>query len=278
MGRLFADTTQAVEDQLIAGLRQMSPPDKLRMVGQMNTAVIEMMAAGLRRQYPHESPAQLQRRITLALYAPFGAPDTPPKQAQGATMSSEPVEVMVTVARIFEELGIAYAVGGSMASAYYGVGRATFNVDFIADVHDENVSPLVAAFRSHFYVDESMIRGAIAQSGSFNLIHNATMFKVDVFIAGAREFDKQQLDRAAPTLVATDPPHQAYLLSAEDVVLAKLNWYRLSGRLSDRQWQDVLGVLVAQAGQLDINYMQQAATTLGVDDLLITASADSGYE
>ena len=193
-------------------------------------------------------------------------------------MSSEPVEIMVTVAQIFEDLGIAYAVGGSIASAYYGVGRSTFDVDFVADVRTEHIPTLIAAFRPHFYLDENMIRDAMAQQSSFNLIHNATMFKVDVFIPGAREFDTLLLGRRSAVVVAADPPRRAYLLSPEDVVLAKLDWYRLGGSLSERQWQDVLGVLIAQAGQLDLDYMRQAAVAIGVTELLSTAFAAAGYE
>jgi len=32
------------------------------------------------------------------------------------------------------------------------------------------------------------------------------------------------------------------ICSPEDIVLAKLEWYRMGGKLSDRQWRDILGV------------------------------------
>jgi hypothetical protein len=38
---------------------------------------------------------------------------------------SEPVEVTLLVAEIFEHLGIPYLVGGSLASSLYGIPRAT---------------------------------------------------------------------------------------------------------------------------------------------------------
>lgn len=33
--------------------------------------------------------------------------------------------------------------------------------------------------------------------------------------------------------------------SAEDTILRKLNWYRLGGEVSDRQWRDVAGIFLS---------------------------------
>jgi hypothetical protein len=56
--------------------------------------------------------------------------------------------------------------------------------------------------------------------------------------------------------------------SAEDIVLQKLLWYRLGRGVSDRQWQDVLGVLKVRGESLDTVYLHQQARALEVDDLL----------
>jgi hypothetical protein len=57
------------------------------------------------------------------------------------------------------------------------------------------------------------------------------------------------------------------------VVLSKLRWYRLGGEVSDRQWRDVLGVLCAQAGRLDLEYLRRWAKEQGTLDLLDRALA-----
>jgi hypothetical protein len=193
-------------------------------------------------------------------------------------MQPEPLAVMTIVAGLFDRLGIPYVIGGSMASALYGVGRSTLDVDFVADVRDEHVVDVAEALRPDFYLDEQMIRDAIMRRGSFNLIHLPTLFKVDVFIPGARPFDRLQLERRIGIDLAAETGQVTYFLSAEDVVLAKLDWFNLGGRVSDRQWQDILGVLAAQKDTLDIGYLRDNATALDIDYLLEKALLESGFK
>ena len=58
------------------------------------------------------------------------------------------------------------------------------------------------------------------------------------------------------------------LASAEDTILAKLDWYRKGGEVSDRQWRDVAGIVRVQGDRLDWEYLQRQAISLGVADLL----------
>jgi hypothetical protein len=51
-----------------------------------------------------------------------------------------------------------------------------------------------------------------------------------------------------------------------DVILSKLEWYRMGGEVSDRQWRDILGVLKTQAGTIDLDYLRQWAIELKVGD------------
>ncbi len=68
---------------------------------------------------------------------------------------------------------------------------------------------------------------------------------------------------------------KVFTASAEDVILAKLEWYRLGGEISDQQWRDILGVLKVQAGRLDMDYLKQWAVELEVAGLLQRALKDS---
>jgi hypothetical protein len=190
-------------------------------------------------------------------------------------LPSEPIAVMLIVTDALEKLGVRYAVGGSLASALYGVARATADADIVADLRAEDVELLLEALRGEFYMDGNAMREAIQRRASFNLIHLKTTFKVDVFVAKPRPFDQAQMQRRTKQIIAVEPERTAYIASAEDNILAKLDWYRLGGETSDRQWRDILGILRLQAGRLDTEYLRKMAATLGVADLLEKAFTES---
>lgn len=193
-------------------------------------------------------------------------------------MITEPIEVTLEVIDAFQALGIQYLIGGSLASALHGVPRATNDADLIADVKMEHVQRLVRALTPAFYADADSIRQAIREQSSFNLIHLESMFKVDVFVRTARPFDREQFSRRINAIVAADPERTAFVASAEDTILAKLEWYRSGGEVSDRQWRDSIGILKAQGKQLDLNYLREWASRLSIEDLLERALHDADIE
>ena len=191
-------------------------------------------------------------------------------------MVPEPIQATLLVVEALEALGVPYLIGGSLASAVHGVVRTTMDADLVADLQPEHAEPLAQALGDAFYVDAASIRDAIRHRSSFNVIHLESMFKVDIFIPKQRPFDRAQLQRRTKQVIATEPEREAYVATAEDTILAKLEWYRRGGEVSDRQWQDVLGVLKVQGNRLDLAYLRQWAASLGVSDLLEKALTEAG--
>ena len=52
----------------------------------------------------------------------------------------------------------------------------------------------------------------------------------------------------------------------------------MGGEVSDRQWNDILGVLKVQGTDLDMTYLQKWAANLDVTDLLERALGDAGLK
>jgi hypothetical protein len=190
-------------------------------------------------------------------------------------MQNEPVEVTLKVTDVFERLGVSYLIGGSLASALYGMVRTTQDSDIVAEMRAEHLQPFVAALQDEFYVDDEMIAESIQRHSSFNIIHRETMFKVDVFIPRPRPFLESQLARAQRQIFTFETEVSAKFASPEDTILSKLEWYRMGGEVSDRQWRDILGVLKTRAGELDLAYLQKWAGELKVSDLLDRALKES---
>jgi hypothetical protein len=183
-------------------------------------------------------------------------------------MQNEPIEVTLKVTDVFEKLGVAYLIGGSLASTLHGMIRTTQDSDIVADMRQEHLQPFVAALQDEFYIDAEMIADSIQRSASFNIIHRESMFKVDVFTPRPRPYLQSQFARAQRQAFTFETEISAKFASPEDTVLSKLEWYRLGGEVSERQWRDILGVLKTRSGDLDLKYLQTWAKELKVSDLL----------
>jgi len=191
-------------------------------------------------------------------------------------MQNEPIEVTLKVTNVFENLSVPYLIAGSLASTLYGMVRTTQDSDIVAEMQLEHLQPFALALQDEFYIDEEMIFDSIQHNSSFNIIHRETMFKVDVFIPRPRPFLQSQLTRAQRQTFALETEMSAKFASAEDTILSKLEWYRMGGEVSDRQWRDILGVLKTRAGELDLGYLQKWAAELKVTNLLERALKESG--
>jgi hypothetical protein len=187
-------------------------------------------------------------------------------------MHSEPLIVIARLARAFDELGIVYLVGGSFASSLYGIPRATQDVDLVAEIEFSHVDALTNALTAEFYIDAGMIRDAIRRRATFNVVHLATMFKADVFVARDDAWAREEMSRVrTEQLVTPEGKMSIRFASAEDTVLHKLVWYKLGNQVSDRQWGDAIGVLNVQGDLLDRDYLEIWARRLEVWDLLAHA-------
>lgn len=189
---------------------------------------------------------------------------------------STTLSVLVHVLEVIDRLGLRYHIGGSFASAIHGVPRQTMDADLVVELDDAGVVGLVEKLRDDFYVDLEVAREAVPLRGSFNAIHLETGFKVDFFVKGRDAFDELELERSVLMQITADPPRSAFVKTAEDTVLRKLQWYRSGGEVSDRQWRDVLGVLMAVGEELDREYLHRWARRLGVSDLLERAEGETG--
>jgi hypothetical protein len=157
------------------------------------------------------------------------------------------------------------------------MARATLDIDLVADLSEKDIGALVRDLGDDYYSEEDAMREAVRRRATFNLIHLATMVKVDVFALKTRPYDIEAFARARPDLLGEgEGAREFYLASAEDVVLNKLEWYEMGGRVADRQWRDVIGVLKVQAERLDRAYMERWAADIGVAELLARALEEAG--
>jgi hypothetical protein len=172
-------------------------------------------------------------------------------------------ELLQKVIGVFENLSIPYLVTGSVASMAYGEPRLTNDIDIVADIPLSHIPALLAAFpKEEYYIDEEMIKDAIHRTGQFNIIHPASGLKVDVIIKQDVSFDQSRFKRGRKIYPG---PYQASFASPEDVIIKKMEYYKLGG--SEKHLRDITGIFKISGESLDRGYISQWATQLDLDEI-----------
>src|ERR1044072_6076080 len=104
-------------------------------------------------------------------------------------IGKEIIEAITPVVEAFEQLGVSYYIGGSVASSVLGIPRSTLDADIVADLKLSQVQALVKLLENDYYIVDTMIQDAISRRASFNMISFKNALKIDVFIRGNEPFD-----------------------------------------------------------------------------------------
>ena len=177
---------------------------------------------------------------------------------------------------VLDRLGVAWYVGGSVASSVHGHFRATNDIDVIAHLQERHVGAIRESLEADHYVEESSIREAVQRRSSFNLVHYGTGLKIDVFVPPDSEYEAGvRARRVAEPFGGGRDVRRLWIGSAEDTVLAKLAWFRRGGEVSEMQWRDVQGIIELRDNELDCDYLHRWAPVLGISDLLEHALAEA---
>lgn len=277
MKTLSSDTSPEVERVQIALFRSAPVWRRLVLAGDLSRTVRTLAIQGWRQRHPSAEPVRLPSQMAdLWLGADLAAQIAERMPREGDLVSTDPIAITLLVIDELEALGVPYLLGGSLASSALGAARSTLDADIVADVREGHAERLAHALEGTFYLDVDAIRDAVRRRASFSLIHLESMFKVDVFVPRDSAFDRSQLARRVSQQIQINPERRIFIASPEDIVLAKLDWYRQGGGVSERQWNDVLGVLKVQAEDIDRAYLRKWASTLDLTDLLDRALDDAG--
>ena len=168
-------------------------------------------------------------------------------------------ELLLDCLRRLKRTGVTYYLTGSMASNYWGIPRTTHDLDFVVQLPPSAVPRILQEFDKDFHIDEAAVRAAYQPPYQFNAIDTRSALKVDFWLPRPEPFDREMLRRRIHVTLFGEP---AWIATAEDVILHKLLWNRMTP--SDRQLGDAAGVVAVQADALDKGYLTDWAQKLGL--------------
>lgn len=176
-------------------------------------------------------------------------------------MTSE--DVLKLLLSKLDECGIPYMITGSFASNIHGLPRATQDADMIIEVEQKTLERFLDSISPDFYRSWEAAMDALAGEQMFNAVHLETGFKVDMIIRKSRPFSRMEFSRRQPAFYLGA---NRWFTTAEDIILAKLEWSRMAG--SERQFNDALNVAKLQRDNLDRTYLEKWARDLDILGLL----------
>lgn len=173
-------------------------------------------------------------------------------------------ELLSRLVSALDRAGIPHMVAGSFASTFHGVPRTTQDIDLVVDPTRRGLDSFLAELpETEYYVDSDTARDALERRTQFNVIDKTTGWKVDLIIRKQRPFSEEEFSRRIPAELMGA---RVFVATAEDTVVAKLEWAALSGG-SERQIGDVRGILQVRGDALDRQYVLRWADSLGLGDL-----------
>lgn len=169
-------------------------------------------------------------------------------------------EVLERITTALDRAGIAYMLSGSFASAYYGTPRSTQDIDLVIAATPQQLRVFIQSLPSdRYYADLEAALEAHKRQSLFNVIDIRTGWKIALILRKSRAFSQEEFSRRQ---LVEFKDAAFFVASAEDVVIAKLEWSKLAK--SQRQIEDVAAILRVRGELLDRPYLEKWIQELGL--------------
>jgi hypothetical protein len=174
-----------------------------------------------------------------------------------------PLEILLLTADRLNQLNIPFMITGAFAVSFYGRPRSTHDIDLIVELCQADIAKIYKAFEEDFYASTEMMAEAVTQRSMFNLIHNETATKVDIWMLEDTAFDRERFSRRVREVLRDVA---VCISSPEDMIVVKLNWFKQTEIL--KHYEDALGIVLVQQDALDIEYIRGWCERLFLGELL----------
>jgi hypothetical protein len=233
---------------------------KGEITAQLSAAVRSVAYSGIRLRHPEYSDAEAGVALTTLLLGETARDST---QMGICATVFESTPFLARLVDALDQAGVPFMLAGSFASSMHGLPRTTQDLDFVIDPTRERLEKLLEYLAlEQFCLDANVARAEFQRRGQFNVIDMATSWKADLMFRKERAFSRAEMERRLPVTLLGVP---LFVATAEDTILAKLEWAKLGA--SERQLDDVRGIVETQADALDLAYVESWVDALDVREL-----------
>ena len=167
---------------------------------------------------------------------------------------------------ILSKNNIEYFISGSVAAIVYGEPRLTHDIDLIISLSDNVITKFVAAFPPNLFYcpPKEVIKTEIKRTsrGHFNLIHQETGFKADIYLIGQEKLQKWALENKVKINFAGI---DIFLAPVEYVIIKKLEFYREGN--SQKHIEDIKNILINSEHLINFTFLNKSVKDLGLEDV-----------
>lgn len=155
---------------------------------------------------------------------------------------------------------IPYMITGAYAVSYYGMPRATHDVDVVIAITAEDVEKICKGLKKNYELDREMIENAVLFRTHFSIIHLKSDLKADLWVLKDNAVENAKFKRKQKVSLFGV---STYMISPEDIIITKLDWYKRSK--NSKHMDDVIGIIKVQSNKLDLTYMRGLFGKLGIE-------------
>ncbi len=170
------------------------------------------------------------------------------------------VEALSHFLKVLNSLSIPYMITGAYAVSYYGMPRATHDLDVVIEIAAKDVEKTCRGLKKTCEIDEKMIENAVQYRTHFSVIYSKGDLRADFWVLKNKPIENTKFERRQKISLFGIP---TFMISPEDIVLTKLDWYKRSK--NTKHMDDAVGIIKVQGKKLDVIYIKDVFDKLGIE-------------
>lgn len=187
-------------------------------------------------------------------------------------MTKKPLDLAGFLRLVIEALsaaGVEYLIGGAIAEWAWGEPRATQDLDLVVNIPIKSVNKLSKELKKRdMLIPAEIIRDNILEDRAdipINAIHMHSGLKADLYPVRKGDELRHSAFQRRQRVDYGPPIGKVYIHSPEDLILYKLMYFGLSQQ--SKHSRDIAAIVKSKRDELDMNYIEQWATRLGLSSL-----------